>query len=157
NVIRDRAFHRLVGQVQALVAGSLRRETASRLSRAARRLAKAKAPDEQLVLSYLALLEAATRMPISLDPKEVLLPLRGLWDGKRVATWHRVLRQERVWYVEKPNEFSAPLLAADEPVLLAPHPGIVSVVAAASARPPGPLAPEKHWVLLTEVPAEGLP
>lgn len=154
NVLRDRAFHRLVAHVRKLVAGSLRRELVSRLARAARDLAAANMPfDEELVLSYVAFLEAALSPPFELSLDEILLPLAGPWESKRVAPWRRILREKQVYHTPSRTELSLALAQVGRPVLLAPHAGLVTAYAARGPLP-GPLLPEHDWLLLHELSAK---
>ncbi len=154
NVIRDRAFHKVLSQVRDLVQGSLRRELGSRLARAARDLAKAKPPyDEELVLAYVALLEAACAPPLSLPKDSIVLPLVAPWEGKRVASEQQISRRKAMFVAPLPDDLGRALGQVGEPVVLAPHPAIVSSLAARGPLP-GPLAVEKHHLLLRELPDE---
>ncbi|MDC3983124.1 ATP-binding protein [Polyangium jinanense] len=151
NVLRDRAFHGVLSQVRDLVRGSLARELGSRLARAARDLAKAKPPyDEDVVLSYVALLEAACAPPLVLPKDEVVLPLVAAWEGKHVASEGKLFKRKEMFVAPLADELGRALAQIGEPVVLVPHPTIVSSLSARGPLP-GPLAVEKHWLLLHEL------
>lgn len=151
NVLRDKAFYRLLGQVRALVLGSLRRELISRLTRAARALAIAKEPyDEELVLSYLAFLEAALMPPLALSLDEIVLPLVGVLDGKRVASLKRLFKEEHLFYTTTIDDLGRALMSLGTPVVLAPHVGIVAALGT-RAPVPGPRLPTQQWLLLQQL------
>ena len=156
NVLRDRAFHRIVSQVRDLVRGSLRRELASRLARAARDLAKAKPPyDEEIVLAYVALLEAACASPFGLSKDEIVLPLVASWEGKLVASEAKLFRRKEMFVAPLPDALGRALAQIGEPVVLVPHPTIVSSLSARGPLP-GPLSLDKHYLLLHELADEEL-
>nr|WP_240807853.1 ATP-binding protein [Polyangium spumosum] len=154
NVLRDKAFHKAVARVRELVSGSLRRELVSRLARAARDLARAKPPhDEEIVLSYVALLEAACAAPLVLRKDEIVLPLVAPWEGKPVASEEQLFRRKEMFVAPVVDELGLSLAQIGEPVVLAPHPAIVASLSSRGPLP-GPLAVEKHWVLWREVSAD---
>lgn len=156
NVIRDRAFARIVGQLRTLVRTSLRREMEARLAKAASGLAKAKGElDEELVLSYLALLEAALAPPLSLPPEAIAVPLVGALDGKRVASLKRLLKEKTLYCAAGVDDLGRALVEIGTPCVLAPHPGIVGALAT-RAPLPGPVTPEGEWVLLDALPKKEL-
>ncbi len=151
NVLRDRAFDNIVARAAKIVEGSLRRELASRLSRAARQLAKASLPyDEESVLSYVAFIEAASMAPLELQPEQIVFPLAAPWEDSPVVSLKRLLAQNAIYVTPAPSELSRALGQVGSPVVLAPHPAIVGILNTRVPLP-GPINPDKRFVLVREL------
>lgn len=152
NVLRDRAFDRIVSQARDLVAKSLKRELKSRLVRAAQGLAKSKPPyDEELLASYAAFVQAALTAPVGLPLSEVMFPLAAPWNDNLVISLKQIMSQKEMYVVSEPDELSRALAKVGHPVVLAPN-AILQSLLAMRIPLPGPLSPDKHFVIVHELP-----
>lgn len=151
NVLRDRAFDRIITKARELVEKSLRRELTSRLARAARDLAKSAPPyDAELVASYVAFLEAALLHPLELPVDKIVFPLAAPWNDEHLISLKEIISRKRIHVVFAPDELSPALTKAGHPVVLAPH-AVMHSLLALRIPIPGPINPEKAFVLLKEI------
>lgn len=152
NVLRDKAFDRIIAKARELVQKSLRRELVSRLSRAASDLAKTTPPyDTDLLASYAAFLEAALLHPLDIPYDEIMFPLVAPWKEAHVISLKQIMSQKEMYVVPTPDELSLVLAKLGRPVVLAPDTMITSLLALRIPLP-GPISPAKNFVLLHELP-----
>jgi len=152
NVLRDKAFDRIIAKARELVQKSLRRELTSRLSRAASDLASAEPPyDTDLLSSYIAFLEAATMPPFDVPHDEIMFPLAAPWKKATVVSLKQLMSQKGVYVVVAPDELSRALAKSGRPVVLVPDTSIRSLLALHLPLP-GPISPDKNFVLVHELP-----
>lgn len=149
NVLRDRPFQRVIEHVRDLARGALRRDLVARLERAARDLARSKPPfDEALVLSYVALLQAAGE-PFALSPREVVFPLTDPGrDGHPTATASSIADAKERLFAPAPDDLTRALAMVGVPVVCAPHPAIVAQL---QNRVSLPQPPQQYYLLLREL------
>jgi molecular chaperone HtpG len=152
NVLRDRAFQRVIEQVRHIARGALRHDVAAHLARAARDLARAKPPfDESLVLAYVALLQAAGE-PFKLSVEEVVFPLTDPMGGDHTATAESIVQGKVHLVAPAPDALTRALARVGTPVVLAPHPGIVAQLQDRGALPQ---PPAQYHLLLRELGKRG--
>ncbi|HRI62802.1 MAG TPA: ATP-binding protein [Polyangium sp.] len=156
NVLRDKAFNRIITKARELVEKSLQRELSSRLSRAARDLAQAKPPyDPELLASYAAFLEASLTHPLSVPQSRVMFPLAAPWRDSNVMSLKEIMSYKGMYVVDTPSELVEAMSKAGHPVLLAPDSSIRSMLAMRIPLP-GPITPERNFILLEELPEKSL-
>lgn len=156
NVLRDKAFDRIISEVRDLVQKSLRRELTSRLARAAKDIAKAAPPyDPELLASYGAFLQAALTPPLELPLDEIVFPLAASWRDSDVISLEKIMSKRGMYVVFAPDELSTALIKAGTPVVLAPDPAVHSLLAMRIPLP-GPISPANNFVLLHEIPEKEL-
>jgi hypothetical protein len=154
NVLRDRAFDRILAKARELVDKSLRRELTSRVARAASELAKSKPPhDTELLASYVAFLEAALSKPLDIPYDEILFPLAAPWKDSHVISLKQIMGQKGIYVVFEADDLSRALASAKIPVVLAPDPALHSMLAL-RAPLPGPMSPKDNFVLVHELPEQ---
>jgi hypothetical protein len=152
NVLRDKAFDRIIDETRDIVRKSLRRELASRLMRAAKDLAKAKPPyDPELTNSFGAFLEAALGPPLDVPHDEIVFPLAAPWRDSDVISLKQIMSRQGMYCVYTPDELSTALAKANIPVVLTPD-AVVQSLLALRIPLPGPISPASNFVLLHEVP-----
>jgi len=152
NVLRDRAFERVVAEARSLVQKSLKRELASRLARAARELSTSKPPyNAELVASYVAFLEASLLAPLDLPLDEIMFPLAVPWKDSSVISLKKIMSRKGLFVVFAPDELSSAVAKAGHPVVLAPDAAVQSLLAQRIPLP-GPISPENNFVLVHELP-----
>lgn len=152
NVLRDKAFDRIIAKARDLVQKSLRRELTSRLARAAQELADAKPPYEpELVASYGAFLEAALLHPLDIPHSEIMVPLAGWRLRENVMSLKQIMSLKSVYAVYATDELSRAMTQIYCPVVLAPDPKIQSWLALCIP-PPGPMSPNQKFVVVHESP-----
>lgn len=151
NVLRDKAFDRILSEVRELVQKSLRRELTSRLTRAAKDIAKATPPyDPELLGAFAAFLQAALAPPLDLPLDEIFFPLASPYRDSDVISLKQIMSRKGMYLVFAPDELSAALTKAGTPVVLAPDPVVHSILAMRIPLP-GPISPANNFVLLHEV------
>lgn len=156
NVLRDKAFDRIIAKARELVEKSLRRELISRISRAASDLVKSKPPyDAELLASYGAFLEAALAPPLDVPHDEILFPLAAPWKDSSVISLKKIMSYKGMYVVNAPDELAQALTKAGRPVVLAPDQTIRSLLAQRIPLP-GPISPEKNFILLEELSEKSL-
>lgn len=156
NVLRDKQFDRIVAEARDLVQKSLRRELTSRLTRAAKDLAKAAPPYEpELLAAFGAFLQAVLETPMNLPPDEIVFPLAAPWRDSDVISLKQIMSRRGMYVVSTSDELSTALTKAGTPVVLAPDPAVHSLLSMRIPLP-GPISPAKNYVLLHEIPEKEL-
>jgi molecular chaperone HtpG len=152
NVLRDKAFERIISKARDLVQKSLRRELTSRLSRAARDVAQANQPyDPELIASYAAFLEAALLPPFVVPYDEIMIPLAAPSKDDRVISLKQMMSQKNLFVVSAPDQLSMALAKVGHFVVLAPDVTIHSTLSLLIPQP-GLQSPEKNFILAKEFP-----
>ena len=156
NVLRDKAFDRIIAKARELVTKSLRRELISRLSHAARDLAKATPPyDTELLGAYAAFLEAALAHPLDVPHDKIMFPLAAPWKDSSVMSLKEIMSYKGMFVVFAPSELAQAMAKSGRPVLLAPDPSVHSMLAMRIPLP-GPISPERNFILLEELPEQSM-